>query len=62
MPRALRRVPPVRRWTHVAVLAMAGAVAALAASPTAASVPPGVVRLPPAPDDPVPTDPARSSA
>ncbi len=57
MPRALRRVPPVRRWTGSALLALAAAAAFAAASPAAASGPQSVVRLPAAPDDPVPTDP-----
>ncbi|HET6692574.1 MAG TPA: hypothetical protein VFG74_17095, partial [Miltoncostaeaceae bacterium] len=57
MPRVRRRVPPVRRWTGTAVLACA-ALAAFAAAPApAAAAPQSTVRLPPAPDDPVPSDP-----
>ena len=57
MPRALRRVPHVRRWTGFAVLAITGALAALAASPAGAAGASTAVRLPPVPDDPVPTVP-----
>jgi subtilisin family serine protease len=57
MPRVLRRVPPVRRWTGPALIACAALAGFAAAPATAASAPQSVVRLPAVPDDPVPADP-----
>ena len=56
MPRALRRVPPVRRWTHVAALAMAGA-APRSPRRRRRLGSPGVARRSPPPTTRSPTDP-----
>jgi len=57
MPRVPRRAPCLRRWTGPALLAVAAATGLAATPAIAAAAPQGIVRLPPAPDDPLPTDP-----